>query len=80
MRERTTDKIFPFSYEGWDEACGDYGDIQFYGVEFTEDFGPIKKGSQFDCVAIYHTKAQLVAYVYNPQIMETVVNFKAIPA
>lgn len=87
--ERSKDKSFPFTYDGWDEAGGDYGDIQFYKVEFTEDFGPIKKGSKFDCVVVYHCEAKLVACIngpfdekqgFAPQVGEVVVNYKATPA
>ena len=81
--KRTTEKAFGFTYDGWDEGGGDYGDVQFYKVEFTEDFGPIKKGSKFDCVLVEHCKARLVAMTNNEegqQIGEVVVNWKAIPA
>lgn len=87
-KERTTDKAFPISYEGWDEAGGDYGDIQFYKAEFTEDFGPVKKGDKFDCVIIYHSQSKLVCIIngpeseggFSPQIGEIVVPFKVLPA
>lgn len=87
MSERVQEKMFPFTYDGWDEACGDFGDIQFYKVEFTDDFGPIKKGSKFDCVVVYHCKAELVAVIngpvdvkkeFVPQVGEIVVPFKAV--
>jgi len=85
---RTQDKAFPFTYNGWDEAGGDFGDIQFYKVEFVEDFGSIKKGETFDCVVIYHCKGQLVGITngpmeddgFRPQIGEKVVNFKIVAA
>jgi len=89
MPERTQEKAFPFTYDGWDEAGGDYGDVQFYKVEFTEDFGPIKKGSKFDCVVVYHCEGKLVACIngpfdeiqgFAPQVGEIVVPFKVIPA
>ena len=84
----TKDKVFPFTYDGWDEAGGDFGDIQFYKVEFVEDFGDIKKGETFDCVVIYHSKGQLVGVTnssmddggFRPQIGEKVVNFKVVAA
>lgn len=58
---RDTHKSLPFTFSGWDMA-GDYGDIQFYNVEFTEDFGPIRKGEKYDCVTRYDADAQLVGY------------------
>lgn len=61
MKERIKEKAFPFTYCGWDEGCGDYGDIQFENVEFTADFGPIKAGSKFDFVHISHGQAILSA-------------------
>ena len=80
--QRTTEKAFGFTYEGWDEGCSDYGDVQFYKVEFTEDFGPIKKGDKFDCVLVEHSNSRLVAMTNNDegeQIGEVVVNWKAVP-
>jgi hypothetical protein len=86
--KRTKERVFPFIFDGWDEAGGNYGDIQFSNVEFIEDFGPIKKGSKFDCVMIEHCEAKLVAITYGPmdeetgfapQVGEVVVNYKAIP-
>lgn len=90
---KTKNSTFPFTYNGWDEACGEYGDIQFHGVkfcdvEFTDDFGSIRKGDKFDCVVIYHSGGQLVACIngeydkqkgFAPQIGEVVVKFKVIP-
>jgi len=79
---KTQEKGFPFVYDGWDEAGGDYGDVQFYKVEFTEDFGPIKKGNTFDCVLVEHCQARLVAMTTDKegrQVSETVVNWKATP-
>lgn len=81
MSERTIEKAFGFTYNGWDEAGGDFGDVQFYKVEFTEDFGPIKKGEKFDCVMVEHTKVRLTAQQNNPETgeltKEIVVNWKA---
>lgn len=65
MAKKTQEKTFPFKYNGWDEGCGDYGDIQYYDVEFTEDFGPIKKGQKFDCVFVEHDKGMLQAMINN---------------
>lgn len=59
---RTQENIFPFTFQGWDEAGGDYGDITFYDPEFTEDFGPIKKGETFDSVTILYCKGILECY------------------
>lgn len=80
-------KTFPFVYDGWDEAGGNYGDIQFYDVQFVENFGPIKKGQSFDCVTVYHCESKIVCIKngamtdegFRPQIDEVVVNFKATP-
>ena len=35
---RTSEKAFGFTYDGWDEGGGDFGGVQYYKVEFTEDF------------------------------------------
>ena len=86
--ERIRERSFPFTYDGWDEAGGYYGDTQFYDVEFIEDFGPIKKGGKFDCVVIYHSEAKLVTIIndpsdetieFAPQVGEIVVHFRVIP-
>lgn len=53
---RDTLVLLPISYEGWDEAGGDYGDIQLYKVEFTEDFGPWKKGEKEEYLVILQLK------------------------
>lgn len=81
--QRTTEKAFGFTYEGWDDGGGDYGDVQFYKVEFTADFGPIKTGSKFDCVFVEHSQARLVAMTNDEdgrQVSEIVIPWKAIPA
>lgn len=80
-------KTFPFVYDGWDEAGGDYGDIQFYNVQFVEKFGKIKAGDQFDCVTVYHCESKIVCIKngamtdegFRPQLSEVVVKFKAKP-
>lgn len=81
MSERTTEKAFGFTYDGWDEGGGDFGDVQFYKVEFTEEFGPIKKGDKFDGVCIEHNKARLIAQEFDKETgeltKEIVVNWKA---
>lgn len=87
-KERIKEKAFPFTYDGWDEACGDYGDIQFYNVEFVEDFGPIKTGDKFDCVVVYHCQGKIACINngkadesgFRPQSNEIVVNFKVVSA
>lgn len=84
MSERTTEKGFGFTYDGWDESGGDFGDVQFYKVEFTEDFGPIKAGEKFDCVMVEHCKARLIAQRNDPTTgelaEEKVIAWKAVPA
>lgn len=81
MNERNIENAFGFTYDGWDDAGGDFGDIQFYKVEFAEDFGPIKKGDKFDGVCIEHKKARLIAQDFDKEtgdlIKEIVVNWKA---
>ena len=87
-KERTQEKTFPLTYSGWDEGCGEYGDIQFYDVEFTDDFGPIKKGDKFDSVFIGHCTGTLACYVKDGKKDKTgctpikeahVIKFKVVP-
>jgi GTP-dependent phosphoenolpyruvate carboxykinase len=59
MREKHN--TLPFTYDGWD-GCGDEGDIQFYNVEFTEDFGPFKKGRRYNSVARMDSLGILAEY------------------
>lgn len=59
MPERTIEKTFGFSYDGWDEAGGDYGDVQFYNVCFEQTWGPIPEGAKFDCVLVEHSKGMI---------------------
>ena len=85
--ERTKEVTFPFTYTEWDMGGGDYGDIIFYKPEFTDDFGPIKKGETFDSVTILHCKSILECYrISGPKVdgctpVEIVhsIKFKAIP-
>lgn len=83
MNERNIENAFGFTYDGWDEGGGDFGDVQFYKVEFTEDFGPIKSGEKFDGVCVEHSKARLIAQCYSEETgemtKEVVVNWKATP-
>ena len=62
INERKKEAAFPFTFQGWDEAGGDYGDITFYKPEFTEDFGPIKKGESFDSATILHCNGVMECY------------------
>ena len=89
MKNRTQNEIFPLTYTGWDEACGDYGDISLYDVEFTENFGPIKKGDKFDSVYIGNCTGTLACYIKDEKSNEDgatpikevhVVKFKVVPA
>jgi hypothetical protein len=43
-------KVIPINFDGWDG--GDPGEIQFYDAEFTEDFGPWRKGETAGCLFI----------------------------
>lgn len=88
MKNRTQEKTFPLTYSGWDEGCGEYGDIQFYDVEFTDDFGPIKKGDRFNSVFIGHNDGVLACYAEvgekdedgcTPTQEVHKVNFKVVP-
>lgn len=82
MPERITDKQFPFSYSCWDDAGGYYGDIQFYDVKFTEDFGPIKKGEEFKSVLVEHRNAKLHCYqiMGEDEVIHTItIGFKSVP-
>jgi hypothetical protein len=88
MSKRIQDKQFPFTYDGWDEAGGDYGDVQFYKVEFTEDFGPVVTGKKFDCVVVYQKDSKMVCITngpankegFRPQTGELVIPLKMIAA
>lgn len=40
------EKTLPITIEGWD--AGDSGDIVYSGVTWLEDFGPFRKGSQYE--------------------------------
>lgn len=79
---RTTEKAFGFTYDGWDEGGGDFGDVQFYKVEFTENFGPIKAGEKFDSVCVEHSKARLIAQSFSEEtgepFKEVVMSWKAV--
>ena len=87
MSERTKEQLLPFTYDGWDEGGGDYGDIQFYKVEFVEDFGAAKVGDKFDCVTIYHKNGRMVCVTngpkdkdgFLPEMKEMVICFKIVP-
>lgn len=88
MKNTTKEKVFPFEYSGWDEDGGDYGDICFHDVTFTEDFGPIKNGDTFDSVYILHCQGVLVCYnvmksdvLYGVRLVKEIhkIQFKAVP-
>ena len=72
MSERTKNKQFPFTYDEWDKAGEDYGDIQLYKVEFTEDFGPVSEGDKFDCVVVYQKESKMVCITNGPSDKEGV--------
>lgn len=87
--ERTKEAAFPFTYSGWDEGGCDYGDVTFYKPEFTEDFGPIKKGETFDSVTVLHCKGILECYQVSgpkdehgctPFEVAHTIKFKVVPA
>lgn len=74
MAERYTDEVFPFTWGGWDEMGG--GAIQFYDVEFTEDFGPAKKGDKVEAVFVDLSSGVLELYVDDKKAHE--IRFKAV--
>ena len=83
--ERNQENIFPITWARWDEAGGDYGDIIFYDVIFTEDFGPVKKDTHYDTVAIEYKKATVTCANigkeekgYSPCVDILEINFKMI--
>lgn len=75
--ERKPIDLIPATFTDWDEGGGDYGDIQFYQVEFTEEFGPWKKGQRVQALAFYLSKCLLREYKDGEEVMS--INVKLIP-
>lgn len=44
-------------YERWDEAGGDYGDIQFYNAKLAIDTKKFKKGDVVKCVTFMFSES-----------------------
>jgi len=78
MNKPTYETIFPISHIGWDEGCGDYGDIVFYNVTFNDNFGPIKKGDVFYSMFIEYCKGIISCYS-SDNILIHQLKFKCIP-
>jgi hypothetical protein len=47
---RTYEKVLPISWVDWDIL--DSMDFMFMDVVFTDNFGPIKKGTHFDSITV----------------------------
>jgi hypothetical protein len=74
---RTTDKVLPLTYGGWDMA-GDYGEVQLYDVEFTDDFGPFKKGEKVENLLVSQSQGIIADYDDGGERLRTV-NIKYVP-
>jgi hypothetical protein len=69
-------KVIPIIFDGWDND--DPGDIQFYDVEFTADFGPWRKGETVDCLFISMTTGEVKQFDEDGMVVrETTVRFVA---
>ena len=63
------EKVLPIKWLSWD-MCGEYGDICFWDVEFTEDFGVIKKGETFDKLNLFQHNGKIE--LYNTSLVHTI--------
>jgi hypothetical protein len=54
------EKTLPISWESWDDAGGFA--IQFYEVEFLDNFGEFKKGEKVGCLFLCPLEGYLCAY------------------
>jgi hypothetical protein len=68
--------ILPIEWTDWNKE--DESVYTFYNVEFTEDFGNIKKGETFESAYVNYQKGILEAYPVNlPDPIKTV-HFKCV--
>lgn len=69
MSKRVQETILPFSWDGWDQ--NEISDLQFYKVEFTDDFGVFSKGESHCAISVDYSKGEVTAYDYNGLIIKT---------
>jgi hypothetical protein len=55
------ERTLPIKWEAWDTAGG-MGEVQFYDVEFTQDFGVFKKGQKVKCLYVSYQEGVLKEY------------------
>lgn len=54
---RTREAAFPFTWESWDIV--ETTAMQFYRVEWEEDFGIFKKGDKHDCMSVSYGEGMI---------------------
>jgi hypothetical protein len=74
---RNVEKVLPITWDKWDEAGG-FGEIQFYNVQFTQDFGPFKKDDFVDCLFVSQLQGVVREYASDGDILrETNIKYVA---
>lgn len=58
--EKIKEILIPFLWDGWDQIEVNF--MQFYNVDFYQDFGPFLKGENFSSVSVDYLKGILEAY------------------
>lgn len=66
---RITEKTIPITWDEYD-AGGKYGDVQFYKVEFTEQFGCFSKGEQASCLTVSLIDRLIFSYNEKGEILK----------
>lgn len=75
-KERFQLNILPISYTRCDNV-GDYGDFQFYDVEFEANWGPFTRKMTFASLVLYLSRGILEIHdVYNSKGDKAVAKFK----
>jgi hypothetical protein len=70
--------VLPIVWDKWDMG-GDYGEIQFYNVKFTEDFGPFQKGDLVDCLWVSPLQGVIREYASDGDTLrETKIKYVAV--
>lgn len=67
VERRHNEKCIPIRWSGWDQL--DTFHIQWIGVEFMEDFGPISKGTFYDAVDFNLETCKLTAWTEDKQVL-----------
>jgi len=77
MKEKEKETLVPILWDWWDQVEINF--MQFYNVEFYENFGPFLKGESFSSVSVDYMRGIIEGYSEDGNEVVKSCKFTAIP-